>query len=97
MIATTYAGTLTLAAGSFLFSAVLIVWRREIRATIRLLAWQGAALAAIPIANGMHQRDWVPIAVGVVVLALRAVLLPLLLGARRIRGEGRSLAGTRPS
>jgi len=81
-----YTGILTFAAGSFLLAAVLVVWRRGLRATIRLLAWQGVALAAIPIANGVHQRAWMPIAVGVVVLVLRGVLLPLLL-ARAVRGE----------
>jgi len=86
MIAATYTGILTFAAGSFMLAAVLIVWRRGLRATIRLLAWQGVALAAIPIANGVHQRAWMPIAVGIVVLVLRGVLLPLLL-ARAIRGE----------
>ena len=86
MIAATYTGVLTFAAGSFLLAAVLIVWRRGLRATISLLAWQGVALAAIPIANGIHQRSWMPIAVGAVVLVLRGVLLPLLL-ARAIRGE----------
>jgi len=86
MIAATYTGILTLAAGSFLLAAVLIVWRRGLRATISLLAWQGVALAAIPIANGVHQRTWMPIAVGIIVLALRGVLLPLFL-ARAVRGE----------
>jgi hydrogenase-4 component E len=86
MITATYTGILTLAAGSVLLAAVLIVWRRGLRATISLLAWQGIALAAIPIANGVHQRTWMPIAVGIVVLALRAILLPLLL-ARAVRGE----------
>lgn len=86
MITATYTGLLTLAAGSFLLATILIVWRRGLRATISLLAWQGIALAAIPIANGVHQRTWVPIAVGIVVLALRAILLPLLL-ARAVRGE----------
>jgi hydrogenase-4 component E len=86
MITATYTGILTLASGSFLLAAVLIVWRRGLRATISLLAWQGVALAAIPIANGVHQHTWAPIAVGIVVLALRGVLLPLLL-ARAIRGE----------
>jgi hydrogenase-4 component E len=95
MISATYTGVLTFAAGSFLLAAVLIVWRREVRATINLLAWQGVALAAIPIANGIHQRTWMPIAVGIVVLALRAVVLPFLL-ARAVRGEGRSAREATP-
>ena len=82
----TYTGIITFAAGSFLLAAVLIVWRRGLRATISLLAWQGVALGAIPIANGVHQGGWMPIAVGAIVIALRGVLLPLLL-ARAARGE----------
>jgi hydrogenase-4 component E len=95
VIAATYTGILTLAAGSFLFAAVLIVWRRELGATIRLLAWQGVALAAIPIANGIHQRAWVPIVVGVVVLALRGIILPALL-ARAVRAETHVARETAP-
>jgi hypothetical protein len=35
------------AAGGLTLAAVLIVWRRDLRAIVRLLAWQGVALAAI--------------------------------------------------
>lgn len=35
------------AAGGLVLASVLIVWRRDLRAIVRLLAWQGAALAAI--------------------------------------------------
>ena len=79
MTLTTYTAVIDLAAGAFLLTAVLIVWRRELRATVRLLAWQGAALAALPIAEGLHSHDAAPIVVGVVVLALRAGVLPVLL------------------
>ena len=95
MIDTTYTGALTLAAGSFLLAAVLIVWRRELKATISLLAWQGVALAAIPVANGIHQGSWGPIVVGIVVLALRGVILPLLL-ARAARSEGQGAREVTP-
>ena len=37
-----------------------------------LLAWQGAALAAIPIVRGIHDSDTALIVVGIAVLALRA-------------------------
>ncbi len=100
MIAATYASTLTFASGSFLLLAVLIVWRRNLRANIWLLGAQGVALAAIPIANGIHQRAWVPIAVGVVVLGLRAAVLPLVLGRaagpRTARSANRPRSSTRP-
>jgi hydrogenase-4 component E len=80
MTQTTYAGLLDLAAGAFLLTAVLIVWRRELRAIVRLLAWQGMALAAIPLVEGLHQQDGAIITVGVVVLLLKALVLPVLLG-----------------
>jgi hydrogenase-4 component E len=86
MTQATYTGVLDLAAGAFLLSAVLIVWRRDLRATVRLLAWQGAALAALPITEGIHQGDAAPVAVGLVLLLLRAVALPLLL-ARAVGTE----------
>jgi hydrogenase-4 component E len=80
MTQTTYAGLLDLAAGGFLLTAVLIVWRRELRAIVRLLAWQGMALAAIPLVEGIHQQDGAIITVGLVVLLLKALGLPVLLG-----------------
>ena len=79
MTEATYAGVLDLTAGAFLLAAVLIVWRRELRAIVRLLAWQGAALAAIPLTEGISTGDVPAIAIGVVVFALRAVALPILL------------------
>ena len=80
MTQTTYTGALDLAAGAFLLAAVLIVWRRELRAIVRLLAWQGVALAAIHLIEGMQQRDGALITVGVIVLLLKALAIPVLLG-----------------
>jgi hydrogenase-4 component E len=74
-----YTGVLDLTAGAFLLTAVLIVWRRELSAIVRLLAWQGAVLALLPIVEGIYQREAAPIVVGIIVLALRAVVLPVLL------------------
>ena len=79
MTPTTYAGVLNLAAGAFVLTAVLIVWRRELHAIVRLLAWQGAALAVIPLTEGIQHGDAALVTVGVVVLLLRAGVLPLLL------------------
>ena len=79
MTQATYNGVLNLAAGAFLLAAVLIVWRRELRAIVALLAWQGLALAAIPLAEGIYQDEAALVLVGVVVLVLRAIVLPLLL------------------
>ena len=86
MTQATYTGVLDLATGGFLLAAVLIVWHRDLRAIVRLLAWQGAALAALPIIQGIHQSDAALIAVGIIVFLLRAVALPVLL-ARAVSTE----------
>src|SRR5690349_15373581 len=77
------------AAGGLILAAVLIVWRRDLRAMVRLLAWQGLALAAIPIVRGLYDGDAALIAVGGAVLVLRAVVLPWLL-ARALAAEPRA-------
>ena len=87
MNAATYTDVLDLAAGGLLLTAVMIVWRRELRAMVRLLTWQGIALAALPITVGIHQNDVALIGVGIAVLALRVIVLPLLLG-RAVGAEG---------
>ena len=82
----TYADLLALAAGGLLLTAVGIVWRRELRSMVQLLAWQGLALAALPVVEGVHLRDGTLVAVGAVVVGLRVVLLPWLL-ARAVGSE----------
>ena len=84
-----FAVLVDLAAGGLILSAVLIVWRRDLTAIIRLLAWQGAALAAIPILRGVYDGDAALIGVGLAVLVLRAVVLPQSL-ARAVGAEPRS-------
>jgi hydrogenase-4 component E len=91
----TYTGVLDLAAGAFLLTAVLIVWRRELRAIVRLLAWQGVALATIPLTVGAYQGDAALIFVGVIVLLLRSVVLPFLL-ARAVGTEARERRESTP-
>jgi len=74
-----FASVIDLAAGALVLAAVLIVWRRDLRSIIRLLAWQGAALAAIPAIRGIHEHDATLMVVGAAIALLRAVLLPWLL------------------
>ncbi|MHA7651417.1 hypothetical protein ACX9NE_17550 [Mycobacterium sp. ML4] len=74
-----YAGMLDLAPGGLVLTAVLIVWRRDLRSIVRLLALQGVALAAIPMIVGAHSRDWELVGVGCALFVLRAVVLPWLL------------------
>ncbi len=82
----TYTSVLGLAAAAMLLAAVLIVWRRELAAMVRLLAGQGVALAMIPLAEGVQRHDGELIVVALVVLALRAVVLPGLL-SRAVAAE----------
>jgi hydrogenase-4 component E len=83
-----FAGMIDLAAGALVLAAVLIVWRRDVASIIRLLAWQGAALAAIPIIRGVHEGDAVLVGVGAAIAVLRMGLLPWLL-ARALGAEER--------
>lgn len=81
-----YASVLDLAAGGVLLCAVLIAWRRELPAIVRILAGQGIALAVIPLAEGIHSGDAALVVVALVVLALRGGILPWLL-ARALPAE----------
>jgi hydrogenase-4 component E len=83
-----FATLVDFAAGGLMLTAVLIVWRRDLRAVVRLLAWQGLALAAIPLLRGAHDGEVALIYVGITILALRAVALPWLL-ARALAAEQR--------
>ncbi|MGB9306499.1 MAG: hypothetical protein ACLPXZ_28075 [Mycobacterium sp.] len=85
----TFTVLVDLAAGGLILAAVLIVWRRDLAAIIRLLAWQGVALAAIPILRGVYDSDGALIGVGVAVLVLRVAVLPRLL-SRAVGAEPRS-------
>jgi hydrogenase-4 component E len=80
-------GVLDLSAGAFLLAAVLIVWRRELAAIVRLLAWQGVALAVLVFAEAAQHHDEALLGVGFAVFVLRALLLPWLL-ARAADGPG---------
>jgi len=84
----TYVTALDASAGALMLCAVLLVWRRDLAALVRLLSVQGLALALIPITLGAHQRDGELLAVGIGVLVLRAAILPGVV-ARVLRGEPR--------
>jgi hydrogenase-4 component E len=86
MTDSTFAIVIDFAAGGLMLAAVLIVWRRDLAAIVRLLAWQGVALAAIPVVRGIHDADAALVVVGVAVAVLRAGVLPWLL-ARAVAAE----------
>ena len=69
MTPSTFALIIDFASGGMLLAAVLVVWRRALRSIVTLLACQGLALAAIPIAAGAYLGDTALLLVGVAVLA----------------------------
>ena len=78
MSTATYADLLDLAAGALVLTAVFVVWRREVRAMIKLLIAQALALSAVPLLEGLHTHDAALIGIAAVVFAVRVVLLPWL-------------------
>ncbi|MDF3143493.1 MULTISPECIES: hypothetical protein [unclassified Streptomyces] len=74
-----YTQLLDLACGAFLLAAVVVLWRRELAAIVRVFALQGLALAAIALLLGIHEERWDVIVVAVGIGLLRAGLLPYLI------------------
>lgn len=87
----TYTQLLDLACGVFLLAAVVVLWRRELAAIVRLFALQGLALAVIALLLGLHEEraDVIGVAVGIGVL--RAGVLPFLI-RRALTAAGRGEA-----
>lgn len=74
-----YVQGLNLVCGGLLLSAVLILWRRELGAIVRLLAVQGFLVAALALLLGTHERSTELVLVAVGVLILKALALPAVL------------------
>ncbi len=74
-----------LSAGVLLLTSVLLVWKRSLVAAVRLLAVQGAALAAMVAVIGVFERDLQLLAVAGLVLLLKAIVLPLVLDRSRVQ------------
>lgn len=96
-----YTELLDLACGAFLLAAVVVLWRRELAAIVRVFALQGVALAAIAVLLGAHEERWDLIAVGVGIGLLRAGLLPYLIrralaAVAAERGHGDEVRETQP-
>jgi hydrogenase-4 component E len=70
---------LDLACGVFLLAAVGVLWRRRLTALVRLLALQGAALAAMVALLAARERSVELAVVAVVAAALKAVMVPRML------------------
>ncbi|MFJ8312760.1 MULTISPECIES: hypothetical protein [unclassified Streptomyces] len=78
---------LDLACGAFLLAAVVMLWRRELAAEVRVLALQGVALTGVAALIGLHETRWDLVAVAVGIGLLRAGALPVLL-RRALAGSG---------
>jgi hydrogenase-4 component E len=81
---------LDLAVGMVLLCAVAAVWRRSVRALVRILAVQGAALGLLIAVLAARRGDGALAGVAVGVFALKGCLVPWLLGqaAGGRRGSG---------
>ena len=75
-----YSSTLTLAAGAVLVCAVAILWLSWIRSVIKVVAVQGLALGLVAVVLGVHLRDVGLLAAAAVVVTVKAVAIPVLLG-----------------
>ncbi|GAA4982696.1 hypothetical protein [Actinopolymorpha pittospori] len=89
MSESTFAQALYFACGAFLLAAVLVLWRRDLAAIIRLFALQGVTLAAIVAVLAGHERSVELGLLALGIFALRAVLLPYLVG-RALGGAGQA-------
>lgn len=81
---------LALCAGLLILTAVLQLWRRSLSGSINLLAIQGLALAALIATIGLAESEPELIGVAVLVLVIKAAVIPIILartasatGARR--------------
>ncbi|WP_327091730.1 hypothetical protein OIE66_14200 [Nonomuraea sp. NBC_01738] len=82
-----YVHLLDLACGAFLLTGVLVLWRRDLAAIIRLFGLQGVALGLLIVVLGVHQGELEVVLLGVGVGALRAIVLPRLMGRALSAGE----------
>ncbi len=71
---------LDLLCGGVLLTAVLILWRRELRAIVRLLALQGAFIAGLAALVAGKEGGVAPYLVALGVLALKTFVIPGVLG-----------------
>lgn len=94
MSETVFVQLLDLACGAFLLAGVLVLWRRDLAAIVRLFAVQGAALAVLVAVLGVHARDVELILLAAGLAVLRAVALPWLL--RRAMRAGGATRETEP-
>jgi hydrogenase-4 component E len=63
-----------------LVCAVTVLWLTSVRAVVRVIAVQGLALGAVAATLGFHIHDAGLVATAAVVVAIKGVVIPILLG-----------------
>jgi hydrogenase-4 component E len=71
-----YRQLLDLAVGVVLVAAVLAVWRRSLPAIVRILALQGAAVAAVALLVGVHHSEPNDLAAAGLYALVKVVVIP---------------------
>ncbi|TCN32927.1 hydrogenase-4 component E [Kribbella orskensis] len=74
-----YGQLLYLAVGGLLLSSVLVLWRRELSAIVRLLVVQGALMAVVALLLATERDSIELVVVAAEVVALKALLIPAIL------------------
>lgn len=74
-----FVGALELSAGAVLVCAVMTLWRRQVRAIITMLRFQGVALATVAGVLAWHEHDFALAITAALVLGVKGVLVPWLL------------------
>jgi hydrogenase-4 component E len=75
----TYASLLGLSAAVVLLCAIVTLWRRSLGAIVRILAFQGAALACVAMVIGVGEHDVGLIVIAVFVLCAKGIVVPTLI------------------
>lgn len=84
-----YQQLLDLAVGGVLASAMLVLWRRTLRAVVRVLAAQGVCVAAVAVLIGAYSDDVEVVVVAALILVVKGVVVPRVL-RRAIAASGES-------
>jgi hydrogenase-4 component E len=84
-----YQQLLDLAVGGVLASAMLVLWRRTLRAVVRVLAAQGVCVAAVAVLIGSYSKDLELVVVGALILVVKGIVVPRVL-RRAIASSGES-------
>ena len=77
--ADTYRQLLDLAVGVVLVAAVVALWRRSLRAIVRILAAEGAAVATVALLAGIYRGEVGDLVVAGLFVAVKVVIIPAVL------------------